>query len=195
MRFTHAVLGASASCLVLMSSSLMAQSTAPAGSSASKAPTATASKAAAELSAGDKRLLENTAQSGYSEIEGSKLALDKTKSPKIRAYAQRMIKDHGTMQKDLEALAKRKGFELPTEPSLAQRAQLKALGALNGTEFEKMYSSHIAIAGHDNTVLAFQNATTQTEDPDVQAFAKKHIGMLRDHLDGARQIGPTDHGM
>jgi predicted outer membrane protein len=51
------------------------------------------------------------------------------------------------------------------------------------------------VAGHDNTVLAFQNATTQAEDADIQAFAKKHLVTLRDHLDAARQIGPTDHGM
>lgn len=190
MRFTHAVLGASASCLVLLSSGAMAQSTAPA-----KASTTATTKAPVKLSTGDERFLENTAQSNYSEIEGSKLALKQASNPKVKAYAQRMIKEHGAMQKDLEALAKRKGYTLPKEGSLAQRAQLKALGASNGGDFDKMYTSHIAVAGHDNTALAFQNATTQAEDADIQAFAKKYVETLRNQLDAARQIGTTDQGM
>ncbi|WP_244259099.1 DUF4142 domain-containing protein [Cupriavidus gilardii] len=192
-----------AACSLLLSSAVMAQgtSTAPRNTAPSNMPATTATdetttrgttrdaaRDTSKLVRADRSFLENAAQGGLAEVEGSKLAEQKASSADVKSFAARMIKDHTKVNEELTKLASSKGYTPPTEPSVVQRTELKALSALDGERFDKMYSSRIGVAAHENTVKLFKEAAQNAKDPDIKAFAAKHVPDLEEHLKMARDL-------
>ncbi|HEY9316686.1 MULTISPECIES: DUF4142 domain-containing protein [Achromobacter] len=155
----------------------MAQTTTPA------APMAAESK----LDGNDRDFLENAAQAGHMEVEGSKLALEKSRNAEVKAFAQKMVDDHGKAGQQLAALAKKKGYDAPTEPSLVQQAKLKTLG-LRDDGFDKAYAESIGVSAHEDAVKLFQQAANEAKDPEVKQFATETLPTLEQHLQMAKTL-------
>lgn len=186
-----------AACSLLLSSAVMAQgtSTAPKNTAPGNMPATTESRDTrdtardtSKLVRADRSFLENAAQGGLAEVEGSKLAEQKASSADVKSFAARMIKDHTMVNEELTKLASSKGYTPPKEPSVVQRTELKGLSALDGERFDKMYSSRIGVAAHEKTVKLFQEAAKNAKDPDIKAFAAKHVPDLEQHLQMARDL-------
>lgn len=154
---------------------------------ATYAQTTSGSHSASQLSSSDKSFLEDAAQGGYAEIEGSKKALQKSKNADVIAFANQMIKDHTAVGSELAALAKSKGYAPPTEPSLMQKGELKALDVTDDS-FDSMYARRIGVAAHESTVTLFQKAAQDAKDPDIKAFAQKTLPSLQGHLEMAKAL-------
>lgn len=140
-----------------------------------------------QLDGGDRRFLENAAQGGHAEVEGSKMAQQKATSPDVKSFAEQMIQDHTKVNEELAALAQQKGYTPPTEPSLMQKAELKTL-SMTDDSFDKMYASRIGVAAHEETLEMFQEAAANAKDPDIKAFAAKHVPALQKHLEMAKAM-------
>jgi putative membrane protein len=180
---------ATASCALLASTALMAQTTSSTPKTTSPNAMGTAgATATGQLARADRSFLENAAQGGHAEIEGSKLAQQKASSADVKSFASRMITDHTKVGEELTKLASSKGYTPPTEPSVMQKTELKALSALSGSKFDKMYSSRIGVAAHESTVKMFKEAADRAQDPDIKAFAAKHVPDLEQHLQMARDL-------
>lgn len=136
----------------------------------------------------DSRFLKNAIQGSHAEILGSQLALDKTKDADVRAFAQKMIDDHGKMVEEAGNLANKKGMTPPTGPSVIQSTEITALKALSGGAFDAMYVNRIGVASHESTVKMFEKAAHDAKDPDVKAMAAKTLPKLREHLEMARAL-------
>ncbi|MBY4897451.1 DUF4142 domain-containing protein [Cupriavidus sp. AU9028] len=141
-----------------------------------------------QLAGQDRSFMENAAQGGLAEVEGSRMAQEKSQNADVKAFAAQMIKDHTKVNDELKALAARKGYTPPTEPSIMQRTELKALSALDGERFDKMYASRIGVASHEDTVKMFKEAAQKAQDPDLKAFASKNVPALEMHLKMARDL-------
>lgn len=155
----------------------------PATTTAPTAPINSDSK----LESSDRDFLENAAQAGHLEVEGSKLALEKSSNAQVKEFAQKMIDDHGKAGQKLTDLAKQKGFDAPTEPSLMQQAKLKTLG-LRDEGFDKAYADGIGVSAHEDVVKLFQEASTDAKDPDVKQFATETLPTLEQHLQMAQTL-------
>lgn len=141
-----------------------------------------------QIARGDRKFIEDAAQGGHAEIEASKLAQQKSGNQDVKAFAAKMIEDHGKVGSELDSLASSKGITAPQEPSTMQKGEIKALGALDGAKFDKMYASRIGVAAHESTVKEFREASRNAKDPDVKAFAAKHLPDLENHLQMARDM-------
>lgn len=159
------------------------QTAAPAGGAVS----AQHDKAMGELAGADKDFLENAAQSGHFEIEGSKLALEKSGNADVKTFAQKMIDEHGKVGAALAALAKQKGYDAPTGPSLMQQAKLKTLD-MSDDGFDKRYAEMVGVTAHEDAVTLFRKASEEAKDPDVKAFAAKTLPALKEHLTASRAL-------
>jgi putative membrane protein len=140
------------------------------------------------LSKGDADFMKAAAHSGHTEIEGSKLAVSKASDPQVKSFADKMITDHSKMAEELKALAASKQVELPTEPSLTQKGQLKLLDTLKGDSFDKRYVSSIGVSAHEDTVTLFEKAAAGAQDPQVKSLATKSLPHLQMHLQMAREL-------
>ncbi|RZL09335.1 MAG: DUF4142 domain-containing protein [Rubrivivax sp.] len=141
-----------------------------------------------KLERADVAFLKQAAQNGHAEIEGSKLALSKGTHAQVKAFAQQMVDDHTKASQELSALATDKGVELPSEPSLAQKAKLKLLAQRDGESFDRHYAESVGVAAHEDTVKLFKKAAAQAKDADVKAFATKTLPTLEQHLQHARDL-------
>lgn len=140
------------------------------------------------LSDDDQDFLEDAIQGSYAEIEGSRLALEKTEDSKVRDFAQMMIDDHQKMVDEGTALARQKGMTPPDGPSVMQTTEVTALKALTGGAFDAMYVNRIGVAAHESTVDMFEQASKTVQDPDLQAMISKTLPKLREHLKMARTL-------
>jgi putative membrane protein len=128
-----------------------------------------------------RNFFETAASAGQFEIEAGKLAQAKGTSPEVKAYAARMVEDHTKAAKDLGKLAADKGATL--SPSLLRRHE-KMLDHLKkaevGKDFDGAYRREM-IASHKEAVSLFDEASKDSADADVKAFAAKALPVLQHH--------------
>lgn len=143
---------------------------------------------AADIARADKNFLEAAAQAGHTEVQASKLAQTKTANPRVKSFAETMVKDHTSVGADLDQLAASKNVKVPTGPSISQTARLKLMSTYNGEKFDKHYVKDIGVDAHEDTVELFRKAAKVAKDPDVKAFAEKTLPGLEHHLEMARAL-------
>jgi putative membrane protein len=149
---------------------------------------------AADLSRKDKSFMTDAAQAGHTEINASKIALEKNRSPAVKDFAEAMVGDHTTAADALAKLAANKNFTLPDGPSAMQKAKIAILNKLDGATFDKQYASIIGVSAHEDAVKLFTDAAANATDPDVKQFASETLPTLQHHLEMARRLKTATDG-
>ena len=175
------------STLFILPITASAQSTNPA---TDMSPTTETKSAKNSLSGSDESFFTNAAEAGLAEIEGAKMAQQKSSTSEVKDFAAHMITDHTKVNEELKALAAEKGVNLPTEPSLMQKGELKALSLLDD-KFDENYVDRMAVSAHENTRELFKDTAKDSEDADIKAFARKTLPALESHLEMAKKLNPT----
>jgi len=136
-----------------------------------------------------KEFVKKAGEGGATEVEMGKLGAAKATDPEVKAYAQKMVADHTKANKELMAVAKAEGLEVPTEPGLMHKGmkekleRQKADGDFNEDFMEQM------VKDHEKNVELFQRAANDTTlDPQIRALAKKTLPTLEQHLADARRL-------
>src|SRR5471032_997865 len=71
--------------------------------------------------------VDNAAAGGIAEIETSKLALEKSASADIKAFANMMITDHSKANDELASIAQAHDIKVPDTTTLVKQAKEKIL--------------------------------------------------------------------
>jgi putative membrane protein len=136
----------------------------------------------------DAYFFKNAGHSGLAEVELSKLAVQRAGSPKVKAFAQKMVEEHTRVNEELEGL---KGGDktYPRATQLPPEAdkQLDALERMNGTDFDKAYMK-IMVADHEEAVAQFSAEIEKGSNEEMKAFARKTLPVLKRHLEMARSL-------
>lgn len=114
------------------------------------------------------------------EIAIGRLAVQQAGSPEVKAFAQRMVTDHGNVEAQLTQLIQSKGFQIPheaTDPP-GEDIMLKNTPA---KDFDRVYV-HMMVPDHRQTVQLFEKYALTGKDPVVKAFAQQTLPVLKDHL-------------
>lgn len=143
-------------------------------------------KMAEEKTQAPAKFIDAIAEKGIAEIEAAKLALEKSSSTEVKAFAYEMIDDHTALNKDLRQLARNKGYEMPQEVDMVSKAKELLLGLREETDFDKAYAAH-QIQAHEQAISVTRKAT-QLDDFDVSNFANKATRKLEHHLKMARDL-------
>lgn len=130
--------------------------------------------------------MKEAAQGGTAEVKLGELAAKNAKDPEVKKFGQMMVTDHGAAGKDLEALAKKKNFALPTDIGSHQSTYDK-LSKLTGADFDKEYVEEM-VDDHEADLKAFESQAQNSSDPDVKAFAAKVAPVIKKHLDAIKAI-------
>jgi putative membrane protein len=137
----------------------------------------------ASLSSADQTFLSNAAKGGQDEVEMGRIATANAASPKVKQFGQRMVNDHTKANKELEALAKKRGWAIPSSAP----GDHSSMSSKKGADFDKAYSEDM-VKDHDKDVAEFEKEASSGQDPDLKAFAAKTLPTLRDHLALAKQL-------
>lgn len=134
------------------------------------------------VTGGDLAFLNDAAPGGMAEVELGKLAVSKSSSAEVKAFAQKMIDDHTKAGDDLKALATQKKVTLPPDVLPAHKQLMEKLSKLSGADFDKEYVKAM-VEAHEKDVAAFENVSKTAADADVKAFATKTLPTLKMHLE------------
>lgn len=113
--------------------------------------------------------------------------MEKSKNEEVKAFAQKMVDDHTKVGEKLAALAKSKGYEPPTGPSMMQKAKLKAL-SMRDEGFDEAYANEVGVSAHEDAVELFEKASQEAKDPEVKQFATETLPSLKRHLEAAKAL-------
>ncbi|MGF6487932.1 DUF4142 domain-containing protein [Pseudomonas frederiksbergensis] len=136
--------------------------------------------------------VDDAAEGGIAEVETSKLALEKSSSADVKAFAKMMVADHSEANEELAALAKKHDIEMPDTTTVVKQAKEKILD-LRDESFDTAYANN-QVKAHEETIERFKKqANTVTDDKtkgatELKAFAQKMLPALEKHLDMAKKL-------
>lgn len=133
------------------------------------------------------QFLTEAAQDSTSEIELSKIAVDRAQDPRVKQFAQMMVQDHDQQNQQLMQVASSKGTDAPARVDEVHGKTATHLRQLSGSQFDMAYMSCM-VADHAKVLSKFQDKAASAPDPEVRAFAQSQVATLRAHLDHAREI-------
>ncbi len=137
----------------------------------------------------DQQFAIQAAASDQFEIQSSQLALQKSHSPRVRQFAQRMIDAHTKTTQQLTQIASSKGMTLQPALQPDQQKMLADLQGMNGGRaFDRAYL-HDQVVGHSAAATTFQNEIANGQDPEIKAFAQQTLPIIQSHLRDARRLG------
>lgn len=124
--------------------------------------------------------------SGVAEIEAGKIALQKTTYPEIKKFAQKMIENYASSNRDLRALAAKKDVEIADDVQLLDQAKAYVLKQREGESFDVAYVNN-QIDAHKTTIKLYQDASS-SPDEDVRRLAATSLPRLERHLQEAEAL-------
>jgi putative membrane protein len=126
-----------------------------------------------KMSQKDVNFIQKAAGGGAQEVENGKMAEKQAKSAEVKSIAARMVADHTRINKDLTALANRKGVTFNTG---GVRAQNLGTGDFDRTYLKLLDETHRA------DIADFERAAKSSNDSELKAWASKTIPTLKQHL-------------
>ena len=151
------------------------------------APAKPAAAAQPVLAAQDRDFLLRASQSGMAEVEASRLAVGRAAVPEVRAFAQRMVREHTATNDELSRIARDKGVVLGRELDAQERSRLATLQAMSAAAFERSYIEDMGVRAHQQAIAVYEREARDGVDPDLRAFASRTLLALREHLAMAEQ--------
>lgn len=163
----------------------------PSTPSTPASPASPASPAGLSISDDDRDIMRDMAHAHHAALESARLALEKSKSERVRQFAQQMIDDHSLAQTDLQQLAQLKQVKLPQEASLTHKTLTTALRLLSGDMFDRQYMARMGIDDNARTVELLQSGQKVAKDAELRALLERHLAVAETHLMVARKLNGT----
>lgn len=138
------------------------------------------------MAASSNSFVDDAAEGGITEVEAGKLALEKSSSADVKAFAQHMVTDHTKANQELMTLAKKLDIEVPDDAALTDKAK-KAILEMRDESFDKAYANN-QVAAHEKTVELFQKEAASSDNAELKAFATKALPTLEAHLKMAKEL-------
>ncbi|MFC4425286.1 DUF4142 domain-containing protein [Deinococcus navajonensis] len=135
----------------------------------------------------DGLFLQAVTGSNLFEIQSSQVALTKTNTPAVRAYAQMLIDHHTMAQGQVNTLAASRRVLLPKVLPPELQLKVSTLANLNGASFDAAFLQEQVVA-HQMGLSLMQNELTAGKDAAVMALATQQTPVIQQHLQQAQTL-------
>ena len=142
----------------------------------------------------DKHFLDDTVKDSNYEIKTGQLALGKSQSDDVKAYAEMVIHDHTALKQQVKA-ADAKAQVKPTDEgsmSLSDDASYAKLKLLTGDAFDKAYIQGL-IKGNKQSLKDGKAEAASTSVPVIKALAQHRVALDTKHTEKAGQLAIAHH--
>ena len=126
-----------------------------------------------KMSQKDVNFIQKAAGGGAQEVANGQMAEKQAKSAEVKSMAARIVADHTRLNKELTALANRKGVTFNTSGVRAQN--------LGSGDFDRLYVSWLEQV-HRADIADFERAAKSSDDSELKAWASKALPTLKQHL-------------
>jgi len=138
-----------------------------------------------KVSDDDHFFLDDVKTIGMMEITMATEA-QKSKDPKIREFANMMVRDHRQMDKEVEKMASAAKIVLRVDYDAKQQEELKMMRNLTGAAFDKHYKE-MMISGHAHAIEVFKKGADTREEA-VKDFANAQLPIIESHYEAAKKL-------
>lgn len=142
-----------------------------------KAPAKDAKMAMGTLDQQDQTFIMEAAKGSMMEVEMGKMAVKMGKSPEVKNVGKTLVTDHTRANGELMALAKAKGVKLPPAPKMPK---------MSADNFDSAFLTQ-AMQDHQKDIAAYERAAKNSKDPEVKAWAKKMVPVLKGHMNAVKK--------
>ncbi|RZK60556.1 MAG: DUF4142 domain-containing protein [Pedobacter sp.] len=125
------------------------------------------------------------------EEEAGTRMIKSTHNPVVQTFAARMVKEHKTMAKELEIIAKKLNLKLPIGLPSEKATPLSKLDQSKGDQKDRFYAD-LMVKEHDDAILLFELAS-QNETGLLKEFALKQLPTLKLHRTHALTVQKMIH--
>ena len=115
------------------------------------------------------------------------LAQQNGRSAAVRRFGQQMVSHHGQSNQEMTALAQQKQLTPPSTMGAEHQSIYDDLAKLRGSAFDRAYAQAM-VRDHQEDLRTYQTEAQNGTDPDVRAFAARHVPILQDHLRMAQRL-------
>jgi putative membrane protein len=120
------------------------------------------------------------------EIESSRLALQRSRDPEVRRFAQQMIRDHNAASRRMTSVVRRAG--LPTPPPAMNAKHQQMLATVQAApNFDAAYVNAQLMA-HQEAVALFTSYSQNGDVPQLAQFAGATLPVLEMHLEHVQSL-------
>ena len=185
MTRTHLYAGLSAG---LMTLAMAFPASAQSGKSPAVPQAPQARPAAGMLTDGE--FVARAAMGDMFEIETSKLALTRSQDPDVKAFAQKMIRDHQTSSDRLQGILGQSGApaQMPSSLDAMHRQKIARLETAQGKAFDAAYRD-VQMEAHAEAVQLYTAYSKSGSNPALKAFATEVLPTIEMHH---KQVGQLD---
>lgn len=131
------------------------------------------------------------------EINSSQIALQKTQDPRVRSFAQMLIKHHQMTTAATMKAAQKAGLT-PPPPALdaGATASIAELQGASGADFDRLYLAQ-QVPAHQAALDLHQSYASGGDQAALRASAKSAVPIVKQHLAAATkmQAGGSGHAM
>lgn len=135
----------------------------------------------------DQEFITKARMCGLYEVKSAEMAMKHSLPAEVQRFAERLIDDHTTAGKELDELAKRKGFASQTIIDEKHQDKLTKQEEAKDKAYVETWLEY-QVAAHKDGVAHLEEAVKDAKDADVRAFAAKHLPTMRAHLDTAKKL-------
>ena len=155
---------------------------APSANTADRAQSAIGSTAgASRLQGDDATFLQRAMEMGRLEVAHAQAALDGAQRNDTRTAARMLLEDHQRANEQLQQLASRKGWSMPTESESAESDQARAAASAGNFDDDRFMAEQIRM--HRDAISLFRAQASSGADPELRQFARDQLPHLEHHLE------------
>jgi len=136
---------------------------------------------AQDTKSADKTFIKDASEGSLAEVNFAKLALEKSKDPNVREFAQKMITDHEKLIADMKPFAA-KYHVTPSGTPIMDHAKYQELKMKSGTDFDRAYVEAM-VKDHNDDLQKFIDEENKTSDPDLKATVQKGEQVVKHHTE------------
>lgn len=143
------------------------------------------------MAASSDDFVDAATEAGIAEVVTGKLALDKSKDPQIKTFAQQMVTDHTQANQKLGDIARKLDISVPDEAALTDKVK-KMILEWRDESFDRSYVNN-QVEAHEKAVELFRKETASSDKAELKAFAGETLPKLEEHLKHAKEL-QAKHG-
>jgi putative membrane protein len=135
----------------------------------------------------DNNFAGQVASASASMVALGQMAARRSANPAVRQFAQRVVVERTMINRELIAVARRKGVQPPTAPGPEDTEAVRELLPYAEAAFDQQYLAQ-QVRAHDLQRTLFRNQAQEGTDAELRAFAERYLPVVEAHAWTARAV-------
>jgi putative membrane protein len=126
------------------------------------------------VSAAEQEFMMQVTEANVAEIMFARQAMQKSRNPRVKDFANMIESDHTKILQDLSVLMRQENLTQSLVPTTPATQEMDMMSNLTGAEFDREFAN-MMVDKHKKSIESFRNQERTAQDPDVRAYAGQAI--------------------